>query len=104
VSVPVYECPACGTRQPVRGVDPTDPPRRLSNTQCDGAYGGCLRMITLELVPEAEWSPHTWELFCPNCGYETVAWGEQGFGPTDKWTCPDCAARMHVGSVSFLEG
>ncbi|WP_157754402.1 hypothetical protein [Halodesulfurarchaeum formicicum] len=99
MSAPVYECPVCGTRQPVTDVDPDDPPARLGNTQCQGAYGGCHRTTTLELVPEADWEPGTWELGCPRCGYETVAWGEMGFGPTNRWACPDCGSRMLVESV-----
>jgi hypothetical protein len=100
VSTPVYACRVCGTRQPVRDVDAADPPARLGNTQCRGAYGGCHRLTTLELVPDAEWSPGEWELRCPQCGYETVAWGDRGFGPSETWDCPECAGRMHVTDVS----
>ncbi|MEF8772651.1 hypothetical protein [Halodesulfurarchaeum sp.] len=96
---PVYDCPVCHTRQPVRDVDQEDPPSYLGNTQCQGAYGGCLRSTRLELVPEALWEPGQWDLFCPRCGYETVAWGEMGFGPTHRWACPDCQSRMLVESV-----
>jgi DNA-directed RNA polymerase subunit RPC12/RpoP len=99
VSRPVYECPVCGTRQPVRTVDPEDPPQTLGNTQCQGAYGGCLRQTRLEYVPDARFDPGEWELQCPRCGYETVDWGEMGFGPTDSWACPDCESRMLVRSV-----
>ena len=96
---PVYECPVCGTRQPVRDVDPAEPPERLGNTQCQGAYGGCHRVTTLELVSEATWDPGEWDLACPRCGYETVAWGEMGFGPTDRWDCPLCDTRLLVETV-----
>lgn len=99
MSLPVYECPVCGTHQPVRDVDPAEPAATLGNTQCQGAYGGCLRSTRLEFVPEATWKPGKWELACPRCGYETVAWGEMGFGPTTRWECPDCDSRMLVESV-----
>ncbi|MFB6086759.1 MAG: hypothetical protein ABEJ84_08170 [Halodesulfurarchaeum sp.] len=99
MSLPVYECTVCGTRQPVRDVDRANPPQKLGNTQCQGAYGGCLRSIRLEYVPDARWEAGEWDLRCPRCGYETVAWGEMGFGPTDRWSCPDCESRMLVERV-----
>jgi len=97
---PVYECPVCETRQPVLDVDPASPPKRLGNATCQGKFGGCLRMGRLRLVPEAEWDPGEWELACPTCGYQTVAWGSVGFGSTSRWTCPDCETAMLVASVS----
>lgn len=100
MSRPVYECPVCKTRQPVAGVDGEDPPTRLSNTQCRGEYGGCHRLVTLRLRPEATWTPGEWHLSCPRCGYETVAWGEMGFGQSDSWTCPDCESRLLVERVT----
>lgn len=99
---PVYECPVCGTRQPVADVDAEDPPRQLGNTTCQGRYGGCLRMTRLELVPAATWEPAEWELACPMCGYETVAWGEVGFAGSGRWSCPDCEAAMRVETVRHL--
>ena len=102
MSLPVYECPVCETRQPVRDVDGENPPDTLGNTQCQGAYGGCLRQTRLERVPTATWNPGEWSLFCPRCGYETVAWGSMGFGPTNRWACPDCGSRMLVEAVEQL--
>lgn len=104
MSEPVYECPVCGTLQPVPAVDPDDPPAMLGNTTCRGKFGGCLRMTRLELVPDATWKPIEWELSCPMCGYETVAWGAVGFADSSRWDCPDCDTAMQVGSVSLHDG
>lgn len=101
---PVYECPVCHTRQPVEDVDQSDPPTRLSNATCRSKYGGCLRMGRLQLRPEATWDPGEWELACPTCDYETVAWGPVGFGLTDRWSCPDCESAMFVASVTQRRG
>lgn len=98
--VVVYECPVCGTRQPVPDVEAADPPAVLGNTTCQGKFGGCLRMTRLELVPEATWDPVEWSLACPGCGYETLAWGEVGFAESRRWQCPDCERAMTVRSVT----
>lgn len=100
MSLPVYECPVCGTRQPSLDGDEENPPQVLGNSMCEGRFGGCLRMTRLELVPEATWEPGTWELVCPTCRYETVAWGSVGFADTTRWTCPDCETAMTVESVT----
>lgn len=99
----VYECPTCGARQPVTDVDAEDPPAVIGNTTCQGKYGGCLRMTRLELVPEATWDPAEWDLRCPMCGYETVAWGSVGFADSTRWTCPDCETAMRVGEVRQVQ-
>ena len=96
----VYECPVCGTNQPVFDVDADEPPAVLGNVTCQGKFGGCLRMTRLELVPEGTWEPVEWELACPGCGYETLAWGSVGFADSPRWVCPDCERAMTVLEVS----
>lgn len=96
---PVYECPVCETRQPAPSIDTDEPPATLGNTTCRGKFGGCLRMVRLELVPGATWEPTEWELGCPMCDYETLGWGPVGFADATRWDCPDCGNAMQVLSV-----
>ncbi|MDG5777731.1 hypothetical protein VB773_13700 [Haloarculaceae archaeon H-GB2-1] len=101
MSRPLYECAVCGTPQPAddRVSDEREPPEQLHNVSCRHKYGGCVRMVTMDRVPDREWDPVYWELFCFNCQYETVSWGREGFGDSRKWTCPDCGNGMQVLTV-----
>lgn len=74
-------------------------PDRLSNVNCHLKFGGCCRIVTMERVPDRVWDPVSWELVCLNCGYETRAWGDVGFGDTRTWECPGCERAMQVRDV-----
>lgn len=103
MSKPVYRCSVCGSLQPVSDVSEEDPPAVLGNTSCRGKYGGCLRMTRLHHEPEVTWEPAEWNLACPHCDYETVAWGEVGFADTSRWDCPDCGNAMRVVDVTQVD-
>lgn len=101
---PLYRCHVCGATQPGDALlddaaEVDDPPDELRNVTCRHKFGGCCRMASMERVEGREWEPVYWELFCLPCGYETVAWGTEGFGDTTRWACPDCGDGMQVLSV-----
>lgn len=104
MSRPLYECSVCGTKQPAADLVASDEtPDQIRSVTCRHKYGGCCRRTTMHRVEGRSWEPVYWELFCMGCQYETVAWGEEGFGTTGRWACPDCGNGMQVLSVELAD-